>query len=54
MKKYFKPKSLTFWSALAIAIIPVLKVFGVEVPHAEQIITVATGSGLVGLRKALG
>lgn len=53
MNKYFKPKSLTFWSGLVLALIPVLKAFGVEVPFEKEILSIAGGTGLVGLRKAM-
>lgn len=49
--KYFKPKSLTWWSGLIIALIPLAKVFGIEVP--ENLPEIIGGIGLIGLRSAV-
>ena len=53
--KYFQPKSVTWWSGLVLALIPVLKAVGIHIPdQAETLVTsVATGTGLVGLRGAV-
>lgn len=52
--KYFKPKSMTWWSGLVLAALPLLKVLGVELPAevGDTLTQVATGTGLVGLRGA--
>ena len=52
--KYFKPKSVTWWSGLVLVIVPVAKFLGVEISeHAVSLVTdLATGTGLVGLRGA--
>ena len=52
--KYFKPKSVTWWSGLVLVIVPVVKFLGVEISeHVVSLVTdLATGTGLVGLRGA--
>ncbi len=50
MKKYFKPKSLTWWSAIAEALVNVARVAGMAVPHEVDLII---GSLIaIGLRSA--
>lgn len=52
--KYLKFKSLTFWSGIALALVPLVKAFGIEIPDktADVITSVAGGTGLIGLRAA--
>ena len=51
MNKYFKPKSITWWSGLIIALIPLIKLFGIEVP--ENLPEILGGIALIGLRGAV-
>ena len=51
MNKYFKPKSLTWWSGLLIALIPLAKYFGIELP--ENFPELIAGLGLIGIRGAI-
>ncbi len=49
--KYFQPKSLTFWSAIAEALINIARLGGIEIPpQIDGIIAAAFG---VGIRKAI-
>lgn len=51
LDKYIKPKSLTWWAGLGLALIPIAKFFGLPVP--EQLPEIIGGLGLVGLRGAV-
>jgi hypothetical protein len=51
--KYFKPKSLTWWSGLLLAVlVPLFQYLGIAIP--EEMKTLLIGSGLIGLRAAAG
>lgn len=49
---YFKPKSVTWWSGIALMLVGVLQILGVVDGNWEQ--TMAIGTGLVGIRAKLG
>lgn len=52
LSKYIKPKSLSFWSAIAEAGVNVLRAFGVEIPkEVDGIIIALFGIGLRGAVK---
>jgi len=50
LKKYIKPKSLTWWSAIAEALINVARVAGIPVPHEVDLIIASLIA--IGLRSA--
>ena len=51
MKKYFKPKSLSWWSAVIIASLQVVRSAGVEIPI--QVDGIVAGLFGIGMRGAL-
>lgn len=51
MNKYFKPKSMTWWSGIALAAIQLLRAFGIEIP--KEVDGVVIGVGAIGVRGAL-
>ena len=51
MGKYIKPKSLTWWSGVALAVVQFVRAMGVELP--QGIDEVIIGIGAIGLRGAI-
>jgi len=51
MKKYFKPKSMTWWAGIALALVQVVRAAGIEVP--EGINEIIIGVGAIGVRGAI-
>jgi len=51
MKKYFKPKSVTWWAGIALAAVQVVRAIGIEVP--QGIDEIIIGVGAIGVRGAL-
>ncbi len=47
--KYFKPKSLSWWSAIAVAGLQLVRAFGVEVPfQVDGVLAALFGIGIRG------
>ena len=51
MSKYIKPKSLTWWSGVALAVVQVLRAIGIQIPEGTDEIII--GVGAIGVRGAI-